>query len=261
MDVAKKNVGRLLIDTGNILSINEVKMKAGQNTTEELLESLKFKIRTCKVAVDEAECDEMEVPINGNHRSLKLDSYEERKDLKVTVKVFVRQYDGDVIREALTRGFTTLNVQVFDSVVLALRGDNPLPFATIQNAYKILEEFVKEKKVFCIGVSDIETDVFVSLYEWAEVKPGIVQINLAHCCVVPPPLQTFTRENGVQLLTHSDPVDILPDSSLGAAIADLDFPLAKRMYNHSLEWATRYHIHIKCRGVLASKGYILSLTK
>lgn len=37
------------------------------------------------------------------------------------------------------------------------------------------------------------------------MKPNIVQINLAMCCVVPPALQTFTKENDIQLLTHSDP--------------------------------------------------------
>lgn len=38
-----------------------------------------------------------------------------------------------------------------------------------------------------------------------QVKPNIVQINLATCCVVPPALQEFTKENDIQLLTHSDP--------------------------------------------------------
>lgn len=38
-----------------------------------------------------------------------------------------------------------------------------------------------------------------------QIKPNIVQISLATCCVVPPALQTFTKENDVQLLTHSDP--------------------------------------------------------
>ncbi|KAJ8870391.1 hypothetical protein PR048_029412 [Dryococelus australis] len=37
------------------------------------------------------------------------------------------------------------------------------------------------------------------------VKPSIIQINLATCCVVPPALQEFTKDHNVQLLTHSDP--------------------------------------------------------
>lgn len=38
-----------------------------------------------------------------------------------------------------------------------------------------------------------------------QVKPNIIQINLATCCVVPPALQEFTKQNDIQLLTHSDP--------------------------------------------------------
>lgn len=38
-----------------------------------------------------------------------------------------------------------------------------------------------------------------------QVKPNIVQINLTACCVVPPALQEFTKQNDIQLLTHSDP--------------------------------------------------------
>lgn len=39
-----------------------------------------------------------------------------------------------------------------------------------------------------------------------QVKPSIIQINLSSCCVVPPALQEFTKQNDVQLLTHNDPI-------------------------------------------------------
>jgi len=54
--------------------------------------------------------------------------------------------------------------------------------------------------------------IFISIYSHPyyviyllQIKPNIVQINLATCCVVPPALQEFTKENDIQLLTHSDP--------------------------------------------------------
>lgn len=75
----------------------------------------------------------------------------------------------------------------------------------IQNIWKTLEKYAKENKVCQIGIADIEENAFKSIYEWAEIKPSIIQINLATCCVVPPTLQTFCKENDVQLLTHSDP--------------------------------------------------------
>jgi len=57
-----------------------------------------------------------------------------------------------------------------------------------------------------IGICDVDTQLFIQLYTWARVKPSIVQINLASCCVVPPELAEFCKENSIQLLTHSDPI-------------------------------------------------------
>jgi len=105
-------------------------------------------------------------------------------------------------------------------------------------------------------------------------KPNIVQINLATCCVVPPALETFTKENDIQLLTHSDPcgkhlflkfirltfilvsfiwffAEILPQERL----EDI-FGITARLY-----WIIRYQIHVKCRGILSSKGYLLHINK
>lgn len=75
----------------------------------------------------------------------------------------------------------------------------------IQTVWKVLENFVKEEKIKQIGVADVEENTFRTLYEWAVVKPSIIQINLASCCVVPPSLQAFCKENDLKLLTHSDP--------------------------------------------------------
>ena len=44
-------------------------------------------------------------------------------------------------------------------------------------------------------------NVFLLLFQ---VKPCIVQINLAICCVVPPDLQEYAKENDILLLTHND---------------------------------------------------------
>lgn len=86
---------------------------------------------------------------------------------------------------------------------------------------------MKIGKLSSVGLSDVNTNEFIDLFQWAnvklylffnvfyyiyfilfllkQVKPNIVQISLATCCIVPPALQTFTKENDVQLLTHNDP--------------------------------------------------------
>lgn len=75
----------------------------------------------------------------------------------------------------------------------------------IQTVWQILENFVQEEKIKQIGVADVEENTFRALYDWAKVKPSIIQINLATCCVVPPTLQAFCKEHDLKLLTHSDP--------------------------------------------------------
>lgn len=139
----------------------------------------------------------------------------------------------------------------------------------IKNIWYTLEEYAKNKKVLQIGLSDVEENVFRIIYEWATIKPSIIQINLATCCVVPPTLQAFCKEKEVQLLTHSDPngkyfknyclgllliflvAEILPEDSLGTVFG------TKLILN----WVVRFLVHIKCRGVLATKGYLISFNK
>ena len=76
----------------------------------------------------------------------------------------------------------------------------------MKETWTVLEESVKNNSVKMIGLCDVDTQLFIQLYSWANIKPSIVQINLASCCVVPPELAEFCKENGIQLLTHSDPI-------------------------------------------------------
>lgn len=106
--------------------------------------------------------------------------------------------------------FTTLNVAAVQNVVIAYNQKHEIEgqrdgIEKIQKIWKTLESYVQNKKINQIGIADIEENYFRTIHEWAEIKPSIIQINLATCCVVPPTLQTFCKENDVQLLTHSDP--------------------------------------------------------
>ncbi|CAG9124966.1 unnamed protein product [Plutella xylostella] len=79
------------------------------------------------------------------------------------------------------------------------------------------------------------------------------QINRAACCVVPPALHACCKENDVQLLTHIDPPDLL---SIAAVKTLSDGGVSC----NALDWCARYQVHIKCRGVLALKGYVCKAT-
>lgn len=82
----------------------------------------------------------------------------------------------------------------------------PISLDIVKSAWLILEDMVRNGKVKVIGLSDVDTQLFIQLHDWAQIKPGIIQINLASCCVVPPELADFCKKEGIQLLTHSDPI-------------------------------------------------------
>lgn len=105
--------------------------------------------------------------------------------------------------------FNILQVNVIHDVIITFKQeqseDRKDNLDQIKNVWRILENFVLEEKIKQIGVADVEENTFRALYEWANVKPSIIQINLATCCVVPPSLQAFCKEKDLKLLTHSDP--------------------------------------------------------
>ena len=114
--------------------------------------------------------------------------------------------------------------------------------------WALLEDLVAEGKVISLGVSDIDTHQFQLLYETVKIKPEVIQINLEHCCVVPPELAAFAKEKNLQLLTHNDPQDILSTEVLKTVL-----PSAV-----AVNWTARYQTLLRCRGIIHNKGYIIS---
>ncbi|CAL7944401.1 unnamed protein product [Xylocopa violacea] len=235
----------ILVRTGNILSLHEAKTKASQNPTDELIETLKIILR------DNEGSGENPVIIQGVEDNALKDI--NREDVKVTVKVFISSPDVNLLKSAIDEVCNALNINAIESLVIAYSGtENSEDLLTpLKCLWSGIEEYVKIGKLSSVGLSDVNTNVFIDLFEWANVKPNIVQISLATCCVVPPALQTFTKENDIQLLTHNDPEQILPQEDLNGIFNA----------NTSLYWVTRYQVHLKCRGILSSKGYLVYVTK
>ena len=124
---------------------------------------------------------------------------------------------------------------------------------TRQNAIEKLLKFWNElseslsEEIITMGVCDLETDVLFQLYNQSKFKPKYIQVNLKSCCVVPPDLQAFAKENSVKLSTHADPPTILSSQFVNK----IDSKELK-----STEWIVRYQLFIKSRGVLQDKRYI-----
>lgn len=69
--------------------------------------------------------------------------------------------------------FQSLETENIDSVVLAYAntsGNASTRLSEIQHLWKVLETNVQSGRVSRIGLSDVDTDLFVTLYNSAEVK-------------------------------------------------------------------------------------------
>lgn len=153
-----------------------------------------------------------------------------RDELKVGAKVFLNDFSKEKLRVAIDTALRILDVTCLNSLVLAYHPKTNLTngdasvhepevkegvihwgdgtgkcFNDLKQLWTILEEYVDEKKICLLGVSDINCETLKELYESAKHPPSITQINLSACCVVPPDLKDFCHEKEIQLLTHSDP--------------------------------------------------------
>ncbi|XP_077283301.1 glutamate-cysteine ligase modifier subunit [Arctopsyche grandis] len=264
---------KIVINTGNVLNIIDINKKVGQNVTEELTESLQITLDEWKKSVKtvDEKAESLKISRLNDDSQTKL-AEEDRKNLKIGVKIFVQDHSAESLEECLENVFKTLGINTIDNVIVAY---SPLSIAIpngkeegsdssdadsskcdrilpgLLQLWRVLESYVKKERILQVGVSDIEESCFKRLYAECEIRPSIVQINLASCCVVPPGLQAFCKDHDVQLLTHSDPQEIISKEALDTVVSN---------GVKAIQWCLRYQVHIKCRGVLALKGYMLSAT-
>ncbi|XP_072925665.1 glutamate--cysteine ligase regulatory subunit-like isoform X2 [Hemitrygon akajei] len=183
---------------------------------------------------------------------------EEREDIKITAKLFIYRYEPGIIKEAATEACLQLGVSQLDSVILALPqlpGGKCHSLEVLLPPWEELESLVQEQMVTSIGVSDMDREMLETFCLNVQVQPSSCQVNLASCCVIPPELTAFANENGIQLLTHNDPPDILPVEMLQEALsAKLQDPGISEWVPR---WILRYSAIIKDRGIIRSKGYMV----
>ncbi|KAG7300932.1 hypothetical protein JYU34_015282 [Plutella xylostella] len=319
-----RTASKVTINTGNVLNLIDIKKKAGQNATEELSESIKLTLsewsnehpsanpqplqngatnhQVTDFVVTTPQPSATVVNITRPHDDVQNKmAEEERKNLKIGVKIFINEDSTQALNECLENVFTALHTDYIDNVTLAYNppslgtaaaaaaeGKERASYSTkaspisvsnvrttttseseseneadlqkcekilpgIKVLWAVLEDYVKDGRVLQLGIADVGGSCLMKLHGWARVRPAIAQINLAACCVVPPALHAFCKENDVQLLTHIDPPDLL---SIAAVKTLSDGGVSC----NALDWCARYQVHIKCRGVLALKGYVCKAT-
>jgi len=257
----------ILLHSGNILNKALTLRKGNESNDDEIFESLKAGVGHKSDALSEGGDSQNGNIIEVNAVEVANSSHGmggDRQDSKVTLKLFLYSLDRNDIIAAIDRGLKSTSVEYLDNIILSFSGYSKagaLTLELIQQAWDVLEKQVSAGKVRMIGLCDVDTQLFIQLYDLATVKPGNIQINLATCCVVPPELAEFCKLKGIQLLTHSDPLNVLQEekvSELGNLLSEHP-ALSMDLTNWEIRWVMRFQVHLKTRGVLATKGYVASL--
>ncbi|WAR13108.1 GSH0-like protein [Mya arenaria] len=231
--------GSLLLNSGNIVNWNRLKRKPSQSPT--ISECIGTTFQAFINGSDKNELQYL-TDLNCVHQKYKETVPKaDRGDFKLTVKIFLCSLlPTDVLQEAVDKVLSELDVSFIETVIVAFpEVDNEeLTLEVVQPYWKALETLVYRETVISLGLADFDKKLLEQLYEWAEVKPMVNQVNLESCCVMPKELVEFAKEKDIQLLTHNDPRE-------------------KDGEGWDPLWVLRYSVLVKCRGIVKSKGYLL----
>ncbi|KAK4249311.1 hypothetical protein C7999DRAFT_30197 [Corynascus novoguineensis] len=116
-----------------------------------------------------------------------------------------------------------------------------------------------------LGIAEFGSEKLSRFLQRVQVRPVVDQINIKNCCNVPPPLAKLAKEQGIELLVHSDCTDILPKGTLrellgqglgGAGLlADPETGTGGLRGDLTPQWVVKYTAVVRDRGVIENKGY------
>lgn len=143
----------------------------------------------------------------------------------------------------------------------ATQGDDEEEIAT----WAALEVLQREGLVEKLGIAEFGSEKLSRFMQLVTVRPTVNQINIKNCCNVPPPLAKLAKEQDIQLLVHSDCIDVLPKGTLrellgpgpqGAGIlADRESGAGGLHGDLMPQWVVKYTAVVRDRGVIENKGY------
>ncbi|GAB0087021.1 Glutamate--cysteine ligase regulatory subunit [Sergentomyia squamirostris] len=265
----------VVINTGNVLSVNK---KAGQKPSEELVDCLKATLDAGAIDATVGSAKSTAAVSRSNDDLREKVTEHERANVKIGAKLFLNTKSPENLKSAIETLFEVLGVTCLDNLILAYHpegrvatngvavnggdveevkemdwtGGQSGAIGDLKALWKEMEQYALDKKIFQLGIADLDVNSLKELYNASEFHPSIAQINISTCCVVPPPLQEFCHQHDIQLLTHSDPEEILTRDILSSEL---------NVKNFSPMWTMRFQVHVKCRGVLAAKGYVVGASK
>ncbi|KAJ8611122.1 hypothetical protein MRB53_038117 [Persea americana] len=215
---------------------------------------------------------------------------EAREKYEITAKLFFIPRNSASCRCAQTRSaiklvLSELHVQSIDLLIVSYPGvffdaddeDTGEPaqgtdhdaaeaedMSSMIDTWKCLEELHDEGVIKKLGVAEFGTERLSRFLARSRVRPSVNQINVRDCCVVPRPLILYAKQEKVELLTHNDSSNILPQGTVrellghgqnGAGILAQSHDQVGLAGNVEPQWVMKYTAVVKDRGVVESKGY------
>ncbi|XP_017007491.2 glutamate--cysteine ligase regulatory subunit [Drosophila takahashii] len=277
-----KKYQNVVISTGNIIA---TELLGQRKSEEELYDGLKLTLLSDPAAervVVEKEIDELHGRVQRATQELTTRLTENgRNEISIGAKIFLNRRSAECVNQAVEALLGILSVTHVDNVVLAYHPNavaSATPVATtkspcseglavgkannwsqrngeegvaqLKELYQSLEQYALKQQITQLGIADLDAAALEELHKSAQVAPTIAQVNLSTCCVVPPELQEFCTAHDIQLNTHSDPELLLPAEQF-AGLAP----------GYTIDWSLRYQVHVRCRGVLTAKGYIVGASR
>jgi glutamate--cysteine ligase regulatory subunit len=140
----------------------------------------------------------------------------------------------------------------------------PEDIDTMLTTWRALETLHQEGLVSKLGIAEFGVARLTKFLEHAKIKPSVNQINVRDCCVVPKPLIIYAKQQKIELLTHNDCTNILPQGTLrqilgsgqgGAGVLAGDANPDALKGDVEPQWVVKYTAVVKDRGVVENKGY------
>lgn len=210
---------------------------------------------------------------------------EEPSQYNITVKLFflpAASVDkrAQFAREALDLVLKELNAPAVDLLIVsfpgmsfegdceweadrhnAIQGNDEEEITT----WAAIEDLHRAGMAKTIGLAEFGSEKLARFLDRVQIRPAVNQINVKNCCNVPPPLLKLAKEQGIELLSHSDCVDILPEGTLrellgqglgGAGLlADPETGAGGLQGDLAPQWVVKYTAVVRDRGVIENKGY------
>jgi glutamate--cysteine ligase regulatory subunit len=202
---------------------------------------------------------------------------EDRNEYEITAKLFYLPTSTSsstpppqYVTQSIYHLFKVLGINTIDTFIIYFNGltfdySNEIDgsnddfiksdFDNLIKVWEELEKFHVNNRIHKLGVSEFTKNRLESFIKAVEISPKVDQINIVNCNQKE--IIEFAKKNDVELLTHRDPAVILPSKTFQNIIEETNTD--KISLNNDLlpRWVLKYSVMIKCRGVVANKGYIV----